>query len=295
MCAIRTLSVEEISTLLQSSHHAIALQRSLNLRSISVPLLPPSTAEEAEIWSRKLWPTIYKKSNPFGPHPSIVDRATDEVYNGAAHYMALAGRAGEEAHEASNGQPIGAIVVDRGDPVSPTVVVAAGDARRTGCQSVTAIGSGFVTGHAVMRAIALIARKRRDLIHNKQYETDEDLECETERLLTEIERVTYENGTLKPGGYLCLDLEIYITHEPCVMCSMAILHSRFGRVVFGMYMPHTGGLTAETVGLDLQESARAGSRYGLFWRSELNWKLLAWQWVDEEPSISSPDLLQCHA
>jgi hypothetical protein len=116
------------------------------------------------------------------------------------------------------------------------------------------------------------------------------------------------------------------------MCSMALLHSRFGRVVFGRDMDKTGGLKAEkqnnttnTIVQSLQDATadkensttpsrkkRSRNRpppvntalansaansgpmsppirgkpdqigYGLFWRPQLNWKFLCWQWDKAE-------------
>lgn len=42
--------------------------------------------------------------------------------------------------------------------------------------------------------------------------------------------------------YLCHDYEVVTTHEPCVMCSMALVHSRVRLVAFGREDPDFGGL-----------------------------------------------------
>ncbi|RMZ78263.1 hypothetical protein DV737_g3986, partial [Chaetothyriales sp. CBS 132003] len=73
-------------------------------------------------------------------------------------------------------------------------------------------------------------------------------------------------GTRTPSrqeGYLCSGLDIYMTHEPCVCCGMAMIHSRFRACVFEKRSPGSGGLTARD---DVNSLG-----YGLFWRRELNW------------------------
>lgn len=42
--------------------------------------------------------------------------------------------------------------------------------------------------------------------------------------------------------YLCKEHTAYLTHEPCIMCSMALLHSRIARVVYAVPNPTGGGL-----------------------------------------------------
>jgi tRNA(adenine34) deaminase len=42
------------------------------------------------------------------------------------------------------------------------------------------------------------------------------------------------------GNYRLDDCELFVTLEPCAMCSGAMLHARLKRVVFGAPDPKTG-------------------------------------------------------
>ena len=236
------------------------------LSKIHVPKMPPSSYEEAAQWSLEYWPSVYRKMNPYGPQPAAIEKAEAQIQrNNVASFMAYARKVAEEGERAGIGLDIGAVIAERSwDTLR--IVAAAGDARY---HAESRQQGANPLEHAVMRVIGMIAKQRRIMLRGR----DTDPQNAADEPLTSIETDTILKSELKPSGYLCVDLEIFLTHEPCVMCSMALLHSRFGRVFFGHRMLKTGGLTAD--------KEEAGLGYGLFWRPELNWKFLTWQWVDE--------------
>ncbi|PLB45423.1 putative tRNA-specific adenosine-34 deaminase subunit Tad3 [Aspergillus steynii IBT 23096] len=122
--------------------------------------------------------------------------------------------------------------------------------------------------------------------------------------------------TREHGGYLCTDLDVYLTHEPCVCCSMGMLLSRFRSVTFprqGRMM--TGGLasepvvapTADTDEIDepskdgpTEESNDTASQsnreyYGLHWRKELNWRALGFEFIENGSSDQGTEKVDFHA
>jgi tRNA-specific adenosine deaminase 3 len=271
--------------------------------SIPAPLLAPTSQEQSALWSSRYWPTVYKKTNPFGPHPSIVSRAELEIRDEVKKWMGLATEMARQADTTGYGEAVGAVIVERRNGIAHPVAVA-GDARWLDwpCSK-----QGNVTAHATLRAIAMVSEGLRLKDEAKKtsatskggtsidaegseeeqhaqkfleyspsgspmggdYEKDQDAQSIfRDRPLLEVEKRHYDTSG-NEDGYLCHDLELYCTHDPCVMCSMAIVHSRFGRVIFERRMPDTGGLCAD---------GKLG--HGLFWRKELNWTLLAWQWAE---------------
>jgi tRNA-specific adenosine deaminase 3 len=261
---------------------------------IPVPSLAPTSAEQARHWSENFWPTIYNRSNPFGPHPFNLSKAQDEIGPKAGEWLALAARAGHESKNLGHGEAIGAVVLQAGEPIAVV-----GDMRWTGCGKETGAPNGNVMSHAAMRAIGMVAKKRirvdreappkpnpADVGVDPKAPEARNTDWFHDEPANPLERYYFEDTDIKPNGYLCVDLDIVLTHEPCIMCSMAILHSRFNRCIFGQRMPLTGGLTADSVAdrgvVHGTAGDEGGLQYGLFWRPELNWKFMAWEWQDEE-------------
>ena len=65
--------------------------------------------------------------------------------------------------------------------------------------------------------------------------------------------------------YLCTGLDLYVTHEPCVMCSMACVHGRIKRVFIGVSDKERGGLGD---GIALQCNKKLNHRFQV-WRGFL--------------------------
>lgn len=83
-------------------------------------------------------------------------------------------------------------------------------------------------------------------------------------MIAQIEKENRLKGSLiSSTSYLCQDLLVYTTHEPCIMCSMALVHSRISRLTY--IWPHALG--------GIESSHFIGDR------KDLNWKFQIWRWV----------------
>ncbi|KAI8330441.1 cytidine deaminase-like protein, partial [Chlamydoabsidia padenii] len=87
------------------------------------------------------------------------------------------------------------------DPKTNTVLAQASDSRHL----------GHPLHHAVMNCIDLIASNERQNKGSKRKQQDDE--------------------TL---AYLCSGYDAYVTHEPCAMCAMALVHSRIARVFYSV-------------------------------------------------------------
>lgn len=296
ICATVDLTLEDVRSLLNLVDAFNRVDTEPPISIITVPGLPPSSEAQARQWSQEYWPTVYKKHNPFGAQPAIVALAVTQMEEKVDEYMELARKVGKDALKACIGEDIGVVAVERRETGRPAITMVAGDARwnLSGRCSAREGGNGNAMAHAVMRVIGLIAKKRQDALTDSPSTRDVDSDAFTDVPLTLLEKEVYAKSNIEPGGYLCLDLEFYLTHEPCVMCSMALLHSRVGRVIFEKRMPFTGGLHAG--GTEDEAGNAPGLEYGLFWRPSLNWKFLTWQWrPEDDPSPSDSYNEKLHA
>ncbi|KOS22628.1 hypothetical protein ESCO_001749 [Escovopsis weberi] len=181
------------------------------LNVIPVPLLAPTSQVQAAMWSTQFWPTVYRKNNPLGPHPSMVARGTEDIKDDIALWMSLAHRVALQAKEAGIGEAMGAVIVQRGENGAELVGLA-GDARLHHGRG--ALFGNNAMSHCVLRAISMVAQKLVRHERKAAGVTTEipylEFDAFQDAPLLEIERQCFEQDHPNKDGYLCHGLELYM-------------------------------------------------------------------------------------
>lgn len=288
---------ETLSGLIKDALQALDITNII-IKVTPVPATPPKSQEEAKEWTKEYWPSMYKRNNDLGLHHNAVRLMEEELRPNADLWMSLAKEVGKNGFGQALGEDHGCVIVERNSAGEDNVIAAAGDARYNSIGPIENGESGrHHLAHAVMRAIGMVAIKRveaaRDDVNPlaesaighslQQSEPTPGDRMFLDYPVTELEQKLFVSRGISATGYLCLELTFYVSHEPCVMCCMAMLHSRIRCCVFGQRMPASGALLPGDM-LDgasrLGTGARSSPRYGLFWRPELNWRFPCWQWIE---------------
>ncbi|KAH8582742.1 cytidine deoxycytidylate deaminase family [Cryptosporidium sp. chipmunk genotype I] len=198
---------------------------------IEVPKNPPLTREKFSQLS-KIWPLSFLKPK-FNP-----EILSDQVQRESDRLVRLACKVGEFAH--SNGNPPrGCVITLKGK------VVAIGEDSRN---------SEYPWMHSVMKAVehfskrvcasSLSMPKVTNSLDSKLQDDDQEQENQKKEdhqdhlIAMKSKYSISENQILSDSElkdqYLCTNGVAYLSHEPCISCSMALVHSRISKV-FYMY------------------------------------------------------------
>ncbi|KAG2175565.1 hypothetical protein INT43_001212 [Umbelopsis isabellina] len=184
---------------------------------VSVPLHAPLNRKQFD-FCKQLWPVIFREDTRLDPtfNQNQIDQVT-------AHMQAILRKAQESQSEEA---PIFARVVD---PTNNRIIAEATDTRKS---------DKHPLHHAVMNCIDNVARAEQDRRsqHKRKVDAldsprDSPSISETDSPIDTVHTPNIDE-TVEKNAYLCTAYDIYVTHEPCTMCSMALLHSRIGRVFY---------------------------------------------------------------
>lgn len=195
-----------------------------SIKIVKVAKIPPKVRKQYEI-VRKLWPCN------FHPNKYWEKLSTNTLFNPVEiekHkiYMQVA----IESAKFSKGRQMGVVVVDS----SVNRIIAVGYNNTIENKMM----------HATMLAIDHVAKTQNGGAWSSEEiseKADIDLRGFPKHVLEvlklKFKEVDFGAVTLKrtacDGPYLCTGYFVYSTHEPCVMCSMALAHSRVKRVFYG--------------------------------------------------------------
>lgn len=178
---------------------------------VRVPARPPLTRPQFELAS-KHWPTSFHEDKQVtvalrGELFSSPQKATMHSHMESA--VAAARAAKEMGMEA-----VGAVVVN---PSTEKIVAVGHDCR-----------ADHPLHHAVMVCIDLVAQSQG----GGCYSFDRYPACLPPPPSNAFHNERDAEASSQP--YICTGYDLYVTREPCVMCAMALVHSRIGRVFYGI-------------------------------------------------------------
>ncbi len=177
---------------------------------VQIPANPPLTRPQFENAS-KHWPTSFHEDKHVtsalrGQLFSADQKAKIQEYMTAAVEAAKSG--GEMGMDA-----VGAVIVD---PESEQIVAVGHDCKR----------GSHPLHHAVMVCIDLVACGQG----GGAYSYEKYPAC----WFSSSESFRNACNAKETGlPYICTGYDLYVTREPCVMCAMALVHSRINRVFYG--------------------------------------------------------------
>jgi len=258
---------------------AASVSREVGYAYVEIDSRAPTTKEE---WIErcKTWPVSLNVARGEEREEELEERRVDEESEYLATWTRAAVRAADGATSRSGARGIGncAIIVDP----------------KTGREIARAVDESRVhpLRHAAMAAVDYAAR--RDLetypeldfiqeriearraeklaediaIGNDDVDDDDgERDCASDGKKRKRDAATSGEAVTELMGrpYLCTGYDVFLAREPCLMCAMALVHSRLKRVIFAATNAETGALSGAEAGVRRLHGVRSlNHHYSVF-------------------------------
>ncbi|GBC00524.1 hypothetical protein RclHR1_03890009 [Rhizophagus clarus] len=224
ICSVESITFTELIALIKNHN----LDLILKPRIQQVCKYPAITRTQFDEW-RKLWPINFYED------PTRKLKFTLKEIENVEQYMEKAIKLSIQA-KLKGEIPIGCIMID---PKNNVILSESFDTRNSTKNPLR---------HAILNCINNVASSEKSncLEKSNKVEIIQNQKVDNVVINFNSESFSYQqkddNNNENKITYLCKGFDIFITHEPCIMCSMALVHSRIGRVFYGHSNTVSGGL-----------------------------------------------------
>ncbi|ODV85299.1 hypothetical protein CANARDRAFT_28565 [[Candida] arabinofermentans NRRL YB-2248] len=240
LCDCESVNYTEIKEIVsQALIESKGITQKIKIEKADIPLNKPFDKDLNKKWSSEIWPIVWK-GNPMIQelHESYKSFKVENDLK----YIKLITELANSKHE-DNQLPVVTIFVD---PKIDRIISTQLDTR----------SPQNPIKHSIMNCIEEIAEN----------------ECCRRKTASE------EDSKASSNNYLCLNYHVYTTHEPCTMCSMALLHSRIDKLVYIKDSTITGSIGRES-----------GNGYMIHLSCSLNWKFESFKYIGDQYNAPSID------
>ncbi|KAJ1726998.1 tRNA-specific adenosine deaminase subunit tad3 [Coemansia biformis] len=213
LCQCKMLDRDQLSARIRDTEWA-----ALDIAVSKVPATPPYTKDQFDRW-KAVWPVAYR---PLVKLKQALFSADEKEY--VHQCLRLAEELCKQC-DMAGGRSVAAVI---GNPQARRVVAQAIDATTV---------SGNPLRHAVMCCIAQVAdyEVAREARMTQSQTPKLDATGPESNAAAPLKRAHSPCGAAEiddRSGYLCEGMDVFSSREPCVMCTMALVHSRIGRLFF---------------------------------------------------------------